>query len=299
MIEKRSERTSSVATRVSSRDLRGPGGRSPKRSARAWTLRVAPFLLVLPLVFSLIAGSVPDVIGLAIGLACFVAAVVMVEEGLSVEATYRRRTVARAPRLPRKLAGALLVGAGAFVSSLYATTSGLSLSLLFGAVGVAGSLLAYGLDPRTDKGPDPDRAAKAGVRLETVVEAITEAEAKIDAIERSAQRLRNRELKEHLRLIAGQARDILTQIEQDPGDIRRARRFLVTYLDGTRNVVESFARQQDDLEDTPLAENFSRVLHTVEQVFQEQEEVLKRNESLDLEVKIDVLKTQMEKEGVA
>jgi 5-bromo-4-chloroindolyl phosphate hydrolysis protein len=298
MIEKRPERASSVATRVSSRDQRSGHGRSPDGHRRAWTLRVAPILL-MPLVLSLIAGSVPDVVGLAIGLACFVAAVFMVEGGLASEAIYRRRTISRAPRLPRKLVGALLVGGGAFFSSLLASTSGLPLSILFGAVGVAGTLLAYGLDPRTDKGPDADRAAKSGVRLETVVEAITEAETKIDAIERSAGRLRNRELKEHLESIADQARGILTQIEQDPGDIRRARRFLVTYLDGTRNVVEGFARQQNDLEDTPLAENFSRVLQTVEQVFREQEEVLKRNESLDLEVKIDVLKTQMEKEGVA
>jgi hypothetical protein len=40
------------------------------------------------------------------------------------------------------------------------------------------------------------------------------------------------------------------------------------------------------------------VLETVERVFEEQREILKRNESLDLEVQIEVLKTQLEREGV-
>jgi hypothetical protein len=47
-----------------------------------------------------------------------------------------------------------------------------------------------------------------------------------------------------------------------------------------------------------LAENFRHVLETVEKVFAEQAEILRRNESLDLEVQIDVLKTQLEREGV-
>lgn len=91
---------------------------------------------------------------------------------------------------------------------------------------------------------------------------------------------------------------MLQQIEKEPSDLRRARRFLVTYLDGTRDVVSGYRIQQRDLADTPLAENFRHVLETVEKVFDEQQEVLRRNESLDLEVQIEVLKTQLEREGV-
>ncbi len=47
-----------------------------------------------------------------------------------------------------------------------------------------------------------------------------------------------------------------------------------------------------------VADNFRHVLETVERVFEEQREILKRNESLDLEVQIEVLKTQLEREGV-
>jgi hypothetical protein len=92
---------------------------------------------------------------------------------------------------------------------------------------------------------------------------------------------------------------VLAQIEKDPADLRRARRFLVTYLDGTRDVVSKYKAQQSDLADSELAENFRHVLDTIERVFTEQEEVLKRNETMDLEVQIEVLRTQLEREGVA
>ena len=87
-------------------------------------------------------------------------------------------------------------------------------------------------------------------------------------------------------------------MQRDPRDLSRARRFLATYLDGTRDVVRKYAAQQRDLADTPLGESFRRVLTTIEQVFLEQEEVLKRHEALDLDVQIEVLETQLKREGV-
>ena len=110
--------------------------------------------------------------------------------------------------------------------------------------------------------------------------------------------LHSRELKTRLDRICQRARTILAQLEQDPKNLTRARRFLVTYLDGTRDVVAKYAAQQRDLDETVLAENFRRVLTTIEQVFAEQEEVLKQDDKLDLEVQIEVLETQLKREGV-
>ena len=72
----------------------------------------------------------------------------------------------------------------------------------------------------------------------------------------------------------------------------------MTYLDGTRDVVAKYVEQQQDLADTQLSDSFRNVLVTIEQVFAEQEEVLKRDERLDLEVKLEVLETQLKREGV-
>lgn len=266
---------------------------------KAWVLRIAPWFFALPFVASLIGGSVVDVAGLAVALACCHFGARLTERGRQAEAEYLRRAIAKAPRLPRKLLGAGLTGSGVLIASLFASSAGPAASLLFAAVAFGGCVLAYGADPRQDKGLAPDPAADPEVRMLAVVAAIAEAERKIGEIEHWAKRLHGRELTRHLQRIVAQARAILDEIEKDPADIRRARRFLVTYLDGTRDVVEKYAAQQEDLAETPLADNFRRVLTTVETVFAEQRAVLKRNDTLDLEVRIEVLETQLRREGVA
>ena len=70
-----------------------------------------------------------------------------------------------------------------------------------------------------------------------MIDALEEAHRKVRGIEDAAQGLHSRELKTRLDRICQQARAILAQLEQDPKNLSRARRFLVTYLDGTRDVV--------------------------------------------------------------
>ena len=100
--------------------------------------------------------------------------------------------------------------------------------------------------------------------------------------------------------IVAQGRAVLAQIEKDP--VRPAARApLSGHLPGRhpRRGAASTRQQQQDLADTELAANFRHVLETIERVFAEQEQVLKRNETMDLEVQIEVLRTQLEREGVA
>ena len=253
----------------------------------------------MPLVTNLLAGDAIQVVGLAISLALLLGACALVEAGLAREADYHARTIVKAPRPPRKLLGAALAGVAVLVGAWWGAGTGVGLAVVLGLAAAFGCGLAYGLDPRADKGLAPELARKAGLRTEQVIEAIDEAEGKLREIEQSAAGLHNRELTERLARIVARGRAVLAQIEQDPSDLRRARRFLVTYLDGTRDVVRKYGQQQQDLADTELAGSFRHVLETVERVFAEQEEVLKRNETMDLEVQIEVLRTQLEREGVA
>jgi hypothetical protein len=285
---------------VSSRDRVAADVRSRASGPeRAWVLRIAPLMLLLPLVWGLVAGQLADVVALAVGLVLIYLGAYLVESGLVKEAEYHARDLIKAPRPPRKLSGAIAVALGVFVCSLGASSSGLPLSLLFGAVAGIACVMAYGMDPSKDKGLAPELARKAGVKTEEVIEAVTEAEGKLREIEQLAGGLNNHELTARLGRIVAQGRAVLAQIEKDPSDVRRARRFLVTYLDGTRDVVRKYTQQQPDLADTELAASFRHVLETVERVFTEQEQVLKRNETMDLEVQIEVLRTQLEREGVA
>ena len=292
-----SEDRSAFSRRIGSRVEAAATGVVPTVVSEPWTLHVASFFCIGPVVAGLIMASTGKVVGALAAIAALQVAARLIRRGREAEAAYAERTIAKAPP-PRKLAGHILIAAAGFALATVAGGQPIVIGIVAGALlGFAG-YLAYGLDPKGDKGLDASLAERAGLRTEAVLEALEEARGKVRAIEAEARGLHSRELKERLARITRSAEGVLRQIEQDPRDLRRARRFLVTYLDGTRDVVAGYRKQQQDLTDTPLAENFRHVLETVEQVFVEQGEILKRNESLDLEVQIDVLKTQLEREGV-
>jgi hypothetical protein len=294
-----SEPTSEFARRIGSRVAEpGPGGSTAMWSvSHPIALHIATFFAVGPLVTGLMLGQVGKALGGLGAIAALQAAAWLIRQGRLAEREYAARTITRAPP-PRKLAGIALVGLGAFSLSALGAGQPAILGLVAAALMGFAAYLTYGLDPRADKGLDAKLADRAGLKTEAVLAALEEARAKVRAIEAQARGLHSRELKDRLARITRSAEAVLAQIEKDPGDLRRARRFLVTYLDGTRDVVSGYRAQQQDLADTPLADNFRHVLETVERVFEEQREILKRNESLDLEVQIEVLKTQLEREGV-
>jgi hypothetical protein len=59
-----------------------------------------------------------------------------------------------------------------------------------------------------------------------------------------------------------------------------------------------YASQQDDHRGSTLHENFRNVLTTIEDTFELQERRLLDNNAQELDVEIDILRIQMEKEGV-
>jgi hypothetical protein len=270
----------------------------PPIPRRAWIPKLFAGLFLWPLVIRLMGLEGGPALALVAGIGLLFLASVLIERGLAAEAELQGRTLARAPRLPAKLAGSIAAAAGAAVIGLLAAPGGPLLAAIYGGLTFLGCRLAYGLDPTTDRDAVARAADRAGMKAADVLGVLEEATAKIRAIETAAASLRSRELGERVGRITRQARAVLAQIEKDPRDISRARRFLVTYLDGTRDVIAKFGDQQHELVDTPLADNFRRVLDTIEQVFREQEEVLKRDDKLDLEVQLEVLETQLRREGV-
>jgi hypothetical protein len=292
-----SEDLSSFSRRVGSRVEAATGVPLAPIVSEPWSLHIASFFCAGPVITGLLVGNPARMIGALATIAALQIAARLIRRGRMAEHDYAERSITKAPP-PLKLAGHVLVAAAGFAIASVAGSLPVVLGIAAGGLMGYASILAYGMDPKGDKGLDAAMAERAGLRTEAVIQALDEARGKVQAIEVEARGLHSRELKERLGRITRSADGVLRQIERDPRDIRRARRFLVTYLDGTRDVVSGYRKQQQDLADTPLAENFRHVLETVEKVFAEQAEILKRNESLDLEVQIDVLKTQLEREGV-
>ena len=262
---------------------------------RPWWLRVLQPLFVLPFLSGLLTADPLTALGAVIAFVAFRIADGRMQRGFAQEEAYAARDIAEAPP-PLKLQASGIIGLGLLSLALF-SGQGIGMALAYGLLGTLASILAYGLDPWNDKGP-AETLRQAGMSASEVVGVLREARAKVAAIRADAQAIAGLELKRHLNLIASRADVILDQLERGPKDMRRARRFLVTYLDGTRDVVAKYCEQQHDVAGTELARNFREVLHTVEHVFEEQERELKTKDTLDLEVEIDALRAQMGREGV-
>jgi hypothetical protein len=293
--------TGPFARRVGSRvTTTAANPRATASPVRIWGLRLLPTVFVFPILASLVTGiwvGPAKPLGLIAGVALLVLAGELVRRGLDATADYDSRRFA-APPPPFRLVGALAIGLGFFFISLLSTNYGFGMSLLFAALGTGSAVATYGLDPSRAKQLDRVTSERTGVKTEQVVAAIREAERKLEDIRLHAASLANRELKGRIDRILDRAHGVLDELERDPKDLPRARRFLNVYLDGTRNVIRDYAKRQQDFAETSLAQNFTSVLGTIETVFEQQLEHLKKDEVLDLEVAIEVLETQLTKEGV-
>lgn len=285
----------SVRTDLSSasqRVTRKPGAFWP---SRAWLLLVLPLPLLAGAVVALSKGALGNLVANAASFVLLLYGAVLARQGLAEEAEYHRRKVARPPRVPRKTLAGLLTAAGTMIGAYFGASYSPVISACFGVGAFVGFAMFYGLDPRTEKVIQ----ARRGVTTEEVIEAVAEAERSIAAIDRASREIRGRELTERLRRISALAKNIIDIIEDDPRDLRRARKFLHVYLEGAKRVSEGYARTHRHGTSEELEDNFRRVLVTIEDVFKEQHQKLLENNVLDLDVQIEVLSTQLEREGVA
>jgi len=261
---------------------------------RSWLI----ILLTLPLV---LAGIIEMLDGNAFGamrnvglfaLFCFAAATI--RSGLSAESEYEAREFASAPAFPRKIIGSALLGAGLLLTCWTGWGIGLFQSIGFGIMGTVASLVAFGLDPIKGKG----YTTSTGITPSMVVDAINEAEEKIEGIEQAGTLIRDRPLRDRLNRVTKRSRDILARIEQDPSDLRRSKKFLVVYLDGALEATRKYARTQNDLgDDQSVYIKFRSLLDEMEQQFDHQHEKLLTNDRIDLDIEIDVLADRLKAES--
>lgn len=266
---------------------------------RGWLLYLLPLPLLPATVIALANGHSLAAIARAAGFALAIAAATLIRKGIRLEAEGReRRFKRRASTIPYRLIGAGVLSIAMFVVAnwgIFNSGYGLFDSVLFALATLLGCYLYYEFDPARK---DPDIAA-VGITTEELVELLDEAEERIVAIEQASKEIKNVEFKDRLRRIVREARAILDTIEEDPVDARRARKFLKVYLDGAKQVTEGYVRTHRNDATPVLEDNFRRVLTTIETVIATQQEKLRENNVSELDVNIEVLQMQIEKEGIS
>lgn len=256
------------------------------------------FVLPIPLLFKAIGGlwggDLESVVATGGAYALCLAGALLMRRGLVNEIEHDQRPFARSAPLPLKTAAASLIGIGTALAAHLAAGQNLIISLLFGIGAIAGTFMAYGFDPRKKA----MAAGEHGVGRDHFTQTLSEAYAKLDRINETRLRIQSREFQERLGGIVEGSQRILRAIEDDPRDLRRARKFLNVYLDGIEKVSEQYVRTHPKTQTPMLEENYRNLLVDMENVCNEQYERLMQNDVLDLDVQIEVLSTRLKREGV-
>jgi hypothetical protein len=274
-----------------------PSKAAPVRPVRALLLWIFSAPLLFAAVTALAAGRFAGFIGDALAWSLIAVAALLTRRASLAAARLqerRFRRFGRQWRLPLRNLAAALLGLGTGTAAVLGAGHLPAIGVGFAAVAVLGYHLVYGLEPFWvgERPSAPDKESRA------VLEALAEAEDRLINIERAAQSIRNSELSARLARIADLGRGILAQIAERPSDLRRARRFLTVFLEGAEQVSDGYARTHHYADSAGLEQNFRTVLITIEDQFARQRERLREADVLDLDVQIEVLKKQLDQEGI-
>jgi hypothetical protein len=271
------------------------------RRGRAWiavgkaaALFVLPFPLLIAFVVALVSGEVGRLAAIAGALAAFYTAGVMTWRALVAQARYFLGQRLDPPAVPLKTVSAALTALGAGLAAS-AGGHGAADVVVFAVLAVIGYFCFYGRDvrPRRVKLPNVP-----GIDGAAVTAQLKQAYGRLQGIDAAARSIAVPEFVERLARIIDIGKGILAEIERDPRDAPRARRFLNLYLDSAERVTVEYARTHRQIRNRPLERNFRQLLIDMEQTFEEQHRRLLENDMMSLDVEIEVLNARLKHEGV-
>lgn len=272
-----------------------PGGSAPKPSlGKPQTGRARANLLALagvPLLFTAF-GAGP--IGFATHILAFAAiagSAWLTREGLEAQEAYEARKIAKRPAVPRKILGGVLLGFGVGLATL---DGGILNSILYGTIVVALHLVAFGLDPLSDKGV----SGADGFQSDRVAKAVEEAETNLLQMLKAIENTRDRKLIARVERFQSTARTMFRSVENDPRDLSAVRKFLGVYLLGARDAALKFAELYTRHHDEKAKADFTALLDDLEENFTAKTGEMMNNNRTDLNIEIDVLRDRLRREGV-
>lgn len=259
-----------------------------KRPARAGAR--SNLLFFVPLVFLVRAftGTPQQLIWGLSAAALLLLAAWLTREGVRAHEAYDARKVARRPAFPRKIAGSLLIGAGLFCGGML-SGQGLVMPLLFGLAGAGLHLFAFGPDPMADKGME----GIDSFQTERVARAVDEAEKHLAGMKDAILRARDRALEARVDRFAATARNLFRTVEEDPGDLTAARKYLSVYLQGARDATAKFADLYAQTRDPKTRADYEALLADLETTFASRTTAMLSNNHGDLDVEIQVLRERL------
>lgn len=218
----------------------------------------------------------------------------MTREGLRAEAAYDARRVARRPAFPRKLFGGVLTGLGLAVGSYEPGTAAMAGAGIIGVVGSVLQWLTFGSDPMRDKGME----GIDSFQQDRVARIVAEGEDYLRAMRDAILRTGDRRLEARVHLFAATARELFARVEEDPGDLAAARRYLSVYLMGARDATVKFSDLYAQTRDERARADYEALLADLETNFAARTRQLIEGSRTNLDIEMQVLSERLAREGV-
>ena len=271
-----------------------PSGVTTMRRSRAGAR--ANMLFIVPVILLLVAFQLPPV-GMFLKVVAFadlMLAAWLTREGLIAHDAYDARRVAKRPAIPRKIFGSFLTGSGLAIAGLDPETFNILPPILYFILGAGLHFFAFGPDPLKDKGTE----GMDSFQTDRVARAVDEAEKHLTDMRDAIRRAQVPALDRRVEAFIGTARDMFRVVEEDPGDLTSARRYLGVYLLGARDATVQFADLYARSQSDEARKDYETLLDDLETSFTQKTQKLLRNDKSMLDVEIEVLRERLEREGV-
>ncbi len=265
-------------------------GRKPLRHGAKLNI-----LFILPLL-TLLTAFVQPVSAMAVdlaGAATMMLSAWLTRDGVRAEDAFDERKVARRPAIPRKIFGAVLMGAGVGLLILGVQWN-VAAAIIVGGVAGALHLAAFGLDPLRDKGLDGiDRQ-----QSDRIARKIDEAEKILGQMTAAIKRARDTALETKVLAFEDTVRQLFRQLEADPRDLNQARRYLGVYLQGARDATVQFADLYARNRDPKVRADYDAFLTDMDTNFAKRTRAMLTDDRTNFDVEIEVLRDRLSRENL-
>lgn len=269
------------------------GRKTRSFSWRVLGLYLAPTPLLVSGLGALMTADLPRIAWAGGGWAALIFAARLTGDGIKAAAAFEERVIARPPAFPRKLFAAALTGLSIAGVAFLGIRLGIIESVFYGLFAAGAHVLTFGPDPMRAKGMAGVNAAE----LDQVASKLEAAEEVVKETVAAAKGLRERKLTDRIDRLAFAARDILREIESDPRDLGRSRRFLSVHLVGLRDATMKFAAVAAKGASEGNRQEYELLLSDLEQSFSNHRRKLMAGDQTELEVEIEVLRDRLKQEG--
>lgn len=253
------------------------------------------YILIFPLLiatfFALIALNIGSFIANLTAYAVYFLGIKVAKQGFVNERKYKESNLTLAPKTPLKLYGAVILGAGSFVASLFCIGESLLSSIILSMATIVGFILYYGSDPRLDK-IDGEKSKV----ITDAIEVIDEVKQRLNELEKINYSFYNNDIKKSLIIIISDIKEIVSKIENDPKLLQKARKLFKVYLTRVTNISKELSLEEDI--DESIENRYLGLLEELKSSIVKQKELIVKNDLTGLDIQIEALQKQIKQEGV-